>query len=499
MSKKIKTTIRALCTLAILLAFSLSGRAQVAVAPLELVRQQFLSSTGVPLAGGCINFFTTGTSTPQAIYTDSGGVNQLPNPLTLDAAGEASVWMSNIGYDIVANTGVVGQPCSLALGTQLWKEINKNPFSIINGGSNYIVASGTSDPSGSPGMLAYRSDIPCLRFFISTWDCVVETMLPQTLTNKTSTLDANTIHCATDVAGQFARDNGTKLVCSAIQNGDIVVSIGNAGSPGTIVNELAVLAGSGLAVVAPLGAGSGGTNQAIVGVVVSGAGTTGNALIQQTGIVPCVFSGATTASDYVQMSASNIGQCSDTGSNLRPVSGQIVGRAISTNGVAGTYPVLLLAPEQIGNGSATTNSTVNKQDTQGSATTGTGSAQVVFTYTMPANTLAGGKCLNITYYVEKLSGTNIFTPQLTFGATILSTAVNGTGNIVYELTAKVCNNTGSGVAQWAGFSTKAQNIIGAAYAAPAENTAGSIVITGTANVSAPDTWKGMGFVVVTDP
>lgn len=172
------------------LACSWAGSASaqgVAVAPLQLPRSQFLSATGIPLASGCVNFFATGTSTPQAIYADSGGVNQLANPLTLDAAGEASVWLSNTGYDIVANTGVVGTACSVSLGAQLWREVNKNPFAIINSGSNYIVASGTSDPSGSVGMLGYRSDIPCFRGFSTIWDCFVTQNGIQALTNKTLT------------------------------------------------------------------------------------------------------------------------------------------------------------------------------------------------------------------------------------------------------------------------------------------------------------------------
>ncbi len=171
----------------LLLSPSLLSAQGVAVAPLELQRAQFLNGTGVPLAAGCVNFFATGSSTPQAIYADSTGTTQLPNPLTLDAAGEASVWLTNTGYDIVLNTGVVGQPCSSQLGTQLYREVNKNPFAIINIGSNFIVASGTSDPSGTPGELTYRTDIPCLRVFTSIWDCVATLTATQTLTNKTLT------------------------------------------------------------------------------------------------------------------------------------------------------------------------------------------------------------------------------------------------------------------------------------------------------------------------
>lgn len=208
--------------------------AQVAVAPLRIDRSQFLSSTGVPLASGCVNFFATGTSTPQAIYTDSTGTFQLPNPLALDAAGEASIWMTNTGYDIVANTGVTGQSCSVALGTQLWREVNKNPFSIINSGSNFIVASGIVDPGGSLGMLATRSDIPCLRFFIATWDCIVELNLTQTLANKTLTTPIlNTPTLNTPVINGTSTGSGkqgtgvTLLSANTINNSSPICSDGS--------------------------------------------------------------------------------------------------------------------------------------------------------------------------------------------------------------------------------------------------------------------------------
>jgi hypothetical protein len=169
----------------LLLAPSILAAQGVAVAPLTLPRQQFFSPTGVPLAAGCVTFTAAGTSTPQAIYSDYTGLYQLANPLTLDAGGMTSVWMTNTAYRITMYTGVTGQLCSAFLGTQLWVQDFVNPFSIINQGSNFVVASSTSDPSGVPGELGYRSDIPCLRIFTSIWDCVVTLTATQSLSNKT--------------------------------------------------------------------------------------------------------------------------------------------------------------------------------------------------------------------------------------------------------------------------------------------------------------------------
>ena len=176
------------CFVALLFLLStVCASAQVAVAPLELVRQQFLSSTGIPLANGCLTLNATGTSNPQAIYVDSSGTFQAPNPYQLDAAGESNIWLSNTGYDLTLYAGVPNTSCSVSLGAQVWQQRNINPFAIINGGSNYIVASGTVDPSGVAGELAYRSDIPCFRGFTTIWDCFVTLTATQTLTNKTLT------------------------------------------------------------------------------------------------------------------------------------------------------------------------------------------------------------------------------------------------------------------------------------------------------------------------
>jgi len=310
-------------------------RAQVAVAPLQLVRQQFLTATGVPLTGGCVNFFATGTSTPQAIYSDSTGTFQLSNPLTLDAAGEASVWMTNTGYDIVANTGTFGQLCSVSLGTQLWRENNKNPFSIINGGSNYIVASGTVDPSGTPGMLAYRSDFPCLRFFIATWDCIVELTLPQTMTNKTFDISANTLKNPTNTAGHYPRNNGTQYVDGTIQSADVTISVQNNAAFGTLINSLAKFTGTPSTVTYPTLGDTGG----VIGVVTSGAGVSGSANIQVFGLVNCVFDAATTAGDYIQISSISAGNCHDSGAGFPNNGAQVLGRVLSTNAAAGTYQI----------------------------------------------------------------------------------------------------------------------------------------------------------------
>ena len=110
------------------------------------------------------------------------------------------------------------------------------------------------------------------------------------------------------------------------------VSFPNAGSTGTMLNKLAKLAGAPSTVVITATSDTNGA----VGIITSGAGTTGSATIGRFGIVACVFDGATTANDYVQISGTTAGDCHDSGATI-PSSGQVIGAVLSTNGSGGTY------------------------------------------------------------------------------------------------------------------------------------------------------------------
>lgn len=128
-------------------------------------------------------------------------------------------------------------------------------------------------------------------------------------------------------------------------NGFVSITVPNEGATGTIVNRLVTLTGNpSSAKLAATGTASG-----IIGIVVSGAGTAGNARIAVRGFATCDFDGATTAGDYLQVSSSTAGKCADAG-GARPSSGQILGYVTTTNGSAGSYRVLLVPDVQGGSG-----------------------------------------------------------------------------------------------------------------------------------------------------
>lgn len=68
------------------------------------------SDKGLPLVYGRLETYAAGTSTPLATYTDATGGTQNTNPVILDAAGRANVWLqSNVQYKLVLKSvlGVV--------------------------------------------------------------------------------------------------------------------------------------------------------------------------------------------------------------------------------------------------------------------------------------------------------------------------------------------------------------------------------------------------------
>lgn len=64
----------------------------VQLSPLAV--QRFYDNNNNPLVGGQLFTYQAGTTTPQATYTDSTGSTSNPNPVIMNARGEAPVWLS---------------------------------------------------------------------------------------------------------------------------------------------------------------------------------------------------------------------------------------------------------------------------------------------------------------------------------------------------------------------------------------------------------------------
>lgn len=67
-----------------------------------LALPQFFDNSGNPLSGGKVYTYQAGTSTPLATYTDRTGGVANANPVVLDSAGRADIWLSvNVAYKLV--------------------------------------------------------------------------------------------------------------------------------------------------------------------------------------------------------------------------------------------------------------------------------------------------------------------------------------------------------------------------------------------------------------
>jgi hypothetical protein len=147
--------------------------------------------------------------------------------------------------------------------------------------------------------------------------------------------------------------------------GGYLTEIANAGTTGTTVNKLAKLNASGAGLIAATTDTDG-----MVGIVVGGAGTSGNAQIAVDGQASCVFDGATTAGHFVTISGTTAGDCSD--SATRSTTKQTIGFVLSTNASAGTYLVKLNLNGAGGGAAVTlgTSASVTNPQRGGEVTTG---------------------------------------------------------------------------------------------------------------------------------
>lgn len=176
---------RLLFILALVCGWAGIAQAQVPVSLAPSMHPQFLDSTGKVLSGGFVYTYQAGTTIRQDSYTDSSGTIINAWPIPLDATGSPSnlstqtgIWLSNNTYKICAYSSAM---------IQAWCTDNVSAYQILNGVQNITFGGVTSDPTGAAGMLGYRSDLSCFRFFTSFWDCGVTFTGIQTLTNKTLT------------------------------------------------------------------------------------------------------------------------------------------------------------------------------------------------------------------------------------------------------------------------------------------------------------------------
>jgi len=101
---------------------------------------QYLNQDGSPMVGGKLCTYAANTSTPLATYTSSTAGTPNTNPIILDAAGRASVWVGPSLYKFVLRTGGTANSCND--GTIVWTQDNVADTTLYF--VNYVKTIGTS-------------------------------------------------------------------------------------------------------------------------------------------------------------------------------------------------------------------------------------------------------------------------------------------------------------------------------------------------------------------
>jgi len=100
----------------------LPATAQVPVAPVNMPHVTFVNASGGACAGCSLQTFIAGTTTPQPTYTDASGTSVNTNPIVLDAAGGANIWVGRLSYKFILKD---------TLGNTIWTVDNVNEGNLF--------------------------------------------------------------------------------------------------------------------------------------------------------------------------------------------------------------------------------------------------------------------------------------------------------------------------------------------------------------------------------
>jgi hypothetical protein len=110
-----------------------------------------LDNNGHPIAGGCLFTYQAGSSTPQNTFTDSTGGVANSNPVQMDSAGRANVWLTAAAYKFVLYNAPSSGSCSpVNYGSLVWSVDQISANNLLSGsitvpnGSTFAMASGST-------------------------------------------------------------------------------------------------------------------------------------------------------------------------------------------------------------------------------------------------------------------------------------------------------------------------------------------------------------------
>lgn len=369
---------------------------QVSVAQAPPLHFQFLDANGEPLGNGKIFTYAAGSTTLQYTYIDATGTTQNQDPILLDASGSptngsspTNIFLANASYKFVAynSQGVFQWSVDNIAGyfSPLLSQVNTWSGSENFLNTTYFFATDNQLVMGA-GLNQTILDFPPPAGFVTlhfptTTDTMVGRATTDTLTNKSLTNPTVNGVAITQGPGTYA----------------LLPNSASAPPFQGLLTKLVTSAGISQAALAATTDTSG-----IIGICASNCTNTGSSSVQQSGTASCLFDGASTAGDYIQISSTTAGNCHDAGASY-PVFGQVIGRVLSTNGGSGFQIMDLFGPEirpnltggtptgalgtGAGGGSPSFSFAGNSRDKMGQINVTTGTAPptgVVFTLTFSA-------------------------------------------------------------------------------------------------------------------
>lgn len=254
----------------------------ITLSPLAGAGWQFFDDNGVPLAGGKIYTYLSGTSTPATTYTSSSGATANTNPIVLDAAGRVAeeVWLTDdVQYRLVLQT---------ALSVQIWLKDNISGF-LSSTGRPIVVPSSATPAQTAAGSLVWDTTSQVLTAGNGSGRVTfVDTTTAQTLTTKRVTPRIGTV--TTGVTITPTSDNCDQYNVTALASTASILQ--PSGTPTNGQKLILRITDNGTARTIAFDTGSGGYR--VVGTTLPG-GTTANKTIY----IGCIWNSAVNFWDVV--------------------------------------------------------------------------------------------------------------------------------------------------------------------------------------------------------
>jgi hypothetical protein len=176
--------------------------------------QQYSDTTGAPYAGGSLTFYSSGTSTPLATYSNRALTIANTNPVVLDSAGRAGdIFLQNLAYKVVL--------CSDSLGLlPIWTAdpVYASDFSTV---ASFL--SGAGSPNGNTAGSQGSPTVPASVY----WDTTNNILYVCTTTGTTTTAVWTAVNASTAAAviptpqGYLTLSSGVPIIPSDVSTGGV--------------------------------------------------------------------------------------------------------------------------------------------------------------------------------------------------------------------------------------------------------------------------------------